>query len=241
MGQRRGAARREQRHAKRALARAERGVQKYANQKGGARPAKGKGSGSSARRRKALQQQLQQQTADDDDEMVVVSGGEAKRLGAPPNSSEAAPARFTDTEKKVRALSKKLRQLDELRQRARRGLVLDEQQRAKLRQRAKVVQELDQLSELTGATEQNAIESDSGSEELAEPTDQPPAPAVAAPTQAAAVPAATVGPGGKLAERRQEKQRRLEARAQRKRVRQEERDAQLLARRMAGRSAGSGR
>ena len=35
MGIRRGAARRELRHAKRAVARAERGTQKYANQKGG--------------------------------------------------------------------------------------------------------------------------------------------------------------------------------------------------------------
>ena len=40
MGIRRGAARRELRHAKRALARAERGSQKYANQKGGG-PQKG--------------------------------------------------------------------------------------------------------------------------------------------------------------------------------------------------------
>eukprot|EP00965_Chrysotila_dentata_P137406 4545245-Pleurochrysis_carterae.AAC.2 len=158
MGQRRGAARREKRLAKRMLARAERGSQKYANQKGGI-----KKSGKRIARRPYIQE--------DDEKMIVVRGGEPTVVGgAFPDGT--APARgattnqpsadaedgaseedlVTSLQKKVgatsygsrhslcfadlmlvRAIEKKLRSLEPLKQKLRKGIELDPQQQTRPR------------------------------------------------------------------------------------------------------------
>uniref|UniRef100_A0A7S4EXB1 Uncharacterized protein n=1 Tax=Chrysotila carterae TaxID=13221 RepID=A0A7S4EXB1_CHRCT len=151
MGQRRGAARREKRLAKRMLARAERGSQKYANQKGGI-----KKSGKRIARRPYIQE--------DDEKMIVVRGGEPTVVGgAFPDGT--APARgattnqpsadaedgaseedlVTSLQKKVRAIEKKLRSLEPLKQKLRKGIELDPQQQVKLRHESLLRQELEQF------------------------------------------------------------------------------------------------
>eukprot|EP00316_Scyphosphaera_apsteinii_P005079 CAMPEP_0119342474 /NCGR_PEP_ID=MMETSP1333-20130426/104821_1 /TAXON_ID=418940 /ORGANISM="Scyphosphaera apsteinii, Strain RCC1455" /LENGTH=282 /DNA_ID=CAMNT_0007354699 /DNA_START=37 /DNA_END=885 /DNA_ORIENTATION=+ len=141
---RRGAARREKRHAKRVAARAERGDQKYAMQKGGINK-KHKHAGFA-------------QTSDD--QVVVVRNGKPLRLGGASDEEERDCAdsvpdgdgaaaleeikwsRLNRTAKKVRALEKKLRQLEQLKARMRAGVELDAQQQAKLRQEAQVMLDL---------------------------------------------------------------------------------------------------
>jgi len=193
MGSRRGAQRREQRHAKRALARLERGSKKsYANQKGGANQ-----RGSDRHRAQP----------DGDEHMVVVRNGKAVRMkgadpeeSAPrqrPSSKQSAvieptePARFSEIQKKVRALEKKQRQLEVLKAQVRRGFELDAQQQAKLRRErhleAAIRQARVELGEEGGAGEgeQDDDADDDGDDEEESPKmAAPSAPQTSAPQKA---------------------------------------------------------
>ena len=158
-----GAARRELRQAKRALAKAERGPQKYKNQKGGirkpSRPPRnkhGKGKG----------RHFDEDDAQgEEDDMVMVKDGAATRVGgaAPQRRTGRAeadeeeqeegteePGRFSSLEKKIRALEKKKSSISELKLRMRRGFELDAQQQAKLRTEAKIERELARFRSLLG-------------------------------------------------------------------------------------------
>ena len=135
------AGRREQRHAKRDVARATRDT-KYANQKGGGIGKKGR--------------KLRAPGGDDDDApMAVIRDGKAVYVGAekplhtepaaaeaPPDEAHAANERFTSAQKKARALRKKLRRVSELKARRRRGEELDSAQQALLREEPTLKQEL---------------------------------------------------------------------------------------------------
>uniref|UniRef100_A0A7S0LC83 Uncharacterized protein n=1 Tax=Coccolithus braarudii TaxID=221442 RepID=A0A7S0LC83_9EUKA len=155
MGQRRGAARREQRQAKRAVARAERGDQKYRNQKGGTPLHLKKGKRISKRRPEhGGDEEVEDQMVVVRDGRPTVSGGRAPLHSGNARASEAVlegeedtDARFTATEKKVRALEKKLKHVTKLKATQAQGFELDAQQQAKLRAEKKLRQELAQFQE----------------------------------------------------------------------------------------------
>ena len=150
------AARREQRKEKREIAQATRDT-KYANQKGGV--------GKKRRRLSSAPSQAPSRAVrhDDDDgggdDMVVIRAGQAVRASsgsgvrarAPPDDpsdgddDEALPQRFSSEEKKLRALKKKLRSIEELKRRRKQGAELDSHQQAKVRAESEVLRLISQF------------------------------------------------------------------------------------------------
>ena len=177
--------------------------------------------------------------------MVVVNDGTAERLAreqapAPPPEPVAEPSRYTDEERRVRALEKKKRALDALRARAKRGEELDEQQRVRLRSRAGVIKDLAAARAALQAAEGGESE---GVESDGEPEPEPEPEPAARPKQArgaarpdggAADTSAKPGVKRTLAERRELKRQKREERARSKREREEKRHAKLLDRRSKG-------
>jgi len=159
------------RAAKGEIAQEMRGNQKYKNQKGSIQKSK-----------RSYNQHGRRATAgeeEDEDEMVVVRNGQPVKVGGHTGKAmaveeaddEREPGRFTATEKKIRAIHKKLRQLQQLKQQKRQGIELDAQQQAKLRGEAEVVA---QLEELEAALEREKAEgSDEGDESEGEEEQQP--------------------------------------------------------------------
>jgi len=150
-----GAARREKRQAKRVLARAERGSQKYRDQKGGGiqkslRPPRnkhGKGRG-----RRFDEDGPAPEEADEDADMVVVRDGKPTRPSTTPEEpdEDAELERFTEVEKKIRSLEKQKRSLGRLKERVRAGFELDAQQQTKLRSEAAIDRDLARFRSLLG-------------------------------------------------------------------------------------------
>ena len=140
------------RHAKRAVARATRGLQKYANPKG-AHAAKAHNHHAAAVRRQ------RRATADEDDDPIAVVRAGAPTMLAPDGASmratEAAaqPAQHSrssadsahELEQRIRAHEEKQRHIDALKEARRRGADLDPQQRVKLQREGAVDEELTAL------------------------------------------------------------------------------------------------
>lgn len=138
------AARREQRQAKRAVARDSR-TTKYANQKGGI--------GKSVNRLSATFRTA----TDNEPPIAVIRNGKALWLGAESaDTSATEPVDETVGEhddqlsahKKLRALHKKLRRIADLKERRRSGLELDGQQRALLLRESAVMEQLERIEQL---------------------------------------------------------------------------------------------
>jgi len=163
------AARREQRQAKRAVAKESRGT-KYANQKGGI----GKRQRSSVHHASA--------SVSDEAPMAVIRDGTAMWLGAEgpaaptsaPKHEEALDAsdELPTAHKKLRALRKKLRHVAELRERRRRGEELDGAQQALLRGEAALREEVARFETAAGddvaAAAPETTDPDVGAEDASE-------------------------------------------------------------------------
>ncbi|KAL1506933.1 hypothetical protein AB1Y20_007797 [Prymnesium parvum] len=141
---RRGAARREKRLAKREIAKEERGNQKYKNQKGSI----------SKRERKRGKSETWGGRAESEaaDEMVVIRNGKPVKLSGEAGSDSADEAeeppvaeRFTRAQKKLRALQKKLRDIEALKASRKQGVALDPQQQAKLRGEGELLKKLQKI------------------------------------------------------------------------------------------------
>ena len=210
------AGRREKRHGKREAAMESRGT-KYADQKGGGKIAKSRRSAKSGgfKARPHDKEERDEDNGDDEDEMVVVRGGTAIRTGGDSDKDrssntkrdrvrddeeedEEATQRFTSVEKKLRALTKKLRAISDLKQRRKQGMELNAGQQAKLRTEKEL---LDQVQRFT---QQAADAVSDGHVEPPQPP-QPPPLHVASPLSA---PGEQRAVASKLQQRRQEKQRR---------------------------------
>ena len=158
------AGRRDQRIAKRAVAKASR-TTKYANQKGGITKKAWRHGGAP------------EADPEDDAPMAVIRDGKAVWAGgadstdkdaAPveePAEIDAADQRFSSAEKKLRALKKKLRRVQEIKDRRRRGEELDGAQQALLRTLPQLTAEVARFeAEVTGAAAVAADEEPSDDE-----------------------------------------------------------------------------
>ena len=151
------AGRREQRIAKRQVAKETRST-KYKNQKGGA-ITKQQGKLGKVRTTGADHEE------DDGEDMAVVRGGKAiwSRSTEPdPNAqpdpeSDVEDQRFSSVEKKLRALKKKMRKLQMLKQRRKKGFELEQNQMMLLRTEATLATQISVFEE-EGASAQQAQE-----------------------------------------------------------------------------------
>lgn len=161
---------------------------KYKKQKGGAAPVKMSALGGISKavskklKRRNPTAALEDDDGDDEQDMVVIRGGQAVRTGGgqpakpPPNDEDEdeddGPQRFSSAEKKLRALKKKLRQLQDLKQRRRSGEEMDAQQAKKLRTEQTILSEIAKFEKQLGAEPEEHEEEASEEEDEAEDEDE---------------------------------------------------------------------
>lgn len=168
----RAAGRRQQRIAKRQAAKETRDT-KYANQKGAI---------SKKSRKVRAERDVGDHLEDDGEDMAVVRAGKAvwSRSTEPDPNAQPDPEededegeqRFTPSEKKLRALKKKLRKLDFIKQRRKKGFELDPKQLASLRTEGVLLAQISVFEKEVAAEAAQAAEEDDEDDEDDEDVDR---------------------------------------------------------------------